>query len=339
LIRDLILSKFDNIVFADEIHPNQSFGLGPISDHNIWIGVLKEFDFKKKYILFDSFVEGYFPKDHVEKLHNEIRQNNYPSKKIIWFTSNQSIEKYYVDWKNNSQYKDDEEINVIGSFFWLEVLTNNFSQKDSCIINTEVKDRLFLFLNNKNHLLRGSFFEKIESFGGLDVSFNSFVERNIFLDEKNESNLNNMAAWKGWGLNNLNQYYMNTYFETFCSCDRDEEDGRLYMCDKIVKPLVQGHPFIALMNPFVLEKLKGLGFETYNEIFDESYDTEINIDKRFSMVVNQIKKYIDLWNSDKNELHNIFSNKVVLEKRKHNQNWSFNNNISNDILDKLGEII
>jgi hypothetical protein len=344
LIRDLILSKFDNIVFADEIHPNQSFGLGPISDHNIWIGVLKEFDFKKKYILFDSFVEGYFPVEHIERLHKEIRQNNYPPRKIIWITSNLAVKKCYIDWKDNSKYKDDESINVIGSFFWLNTLIDDFPQKDSCIINTETRDKLFLFLNNKKHPLRASFFKEIKDMGGLDISAHSFIEKDIFLPDRHNQirdrwNLNNMAAWPGWGLKNLNQHYENTYFETWCSCDEDEIDGRIFMCDKMVKPLVQGQPFIGLFNPFTLKSLRELGFETFPELFDESYDDEVNIDNRFNMVVKEIKRYVDLWNRDKEEVHNIFSQDIVLEKRIHNRNRSFNNNIVNSILDQLGDIV
>jgi hypothetical protein len=57
------------------------------------------------------------------------------------------------------------------------------------------------------------------------------------------------------------------------------------------------------------------------------------------MVVKEIKRYVDLWNRDKEEVHNIFSQDIVLEKRIHNRNRSFNNNIVNSILDQLGDIV
>lgn len=305
---------------------------------------LEGIDWNKEYALLNSFIEGYFPVQHLKELHNEIRNKNYPAKKIIWVTSDLNIEKNYNTWKSNSKFRNDESINVIGLFFWLGILEERLDFSHSWIKNSvnniEKRDKLFLFLNNKNHSVRGHFFEKIESFGGLDVSFNSFVERNIFLDEKDESNLNNMANWKGWGLNNLNQYYMNTYFETFCSCDRDEEDGRIFMCDKIAKPLVMGHPFIGLFNPFTLKSLRELGFETYPELFDESYDDEINIDYRFNMVVKEIKRYIDMWNKNKSKVHQIFTQENILEKRKHNQNWViYHNPVLPDLYYKLGRII
>ena len=347
MLRDLILSKFKQIVFVDEIDPDQSFGLGPLTNNTPWIRILKSFDFHRQYILFNSFIEGYFPMEHIERLHGEIRHNNYPSKKIIWITSNLCAKRSYVDWKNNSQYKYDDPINVIGSFFWLDVLmngeyadgvTDDFPRSSACIINKEIKDRLFLFLNNKKHLMRDNFFKTIKSFGGLDVSIYSFIEKGIFLDEVDVDDLNNMASWRGWGLENLNQYYENTYFETFCSCDEDEVDRRIFMCDKVVKPLVQGHPFIGLYNPFVLKSLRELGFETFPELFNESYDDVVNINDRFDMVVKEIKRYTDMWNNDKDEVHNIFSQDIVLQKRIHNQNWSFNNNIIDDVIDKVGEL-
>jgi len=312
---------------------------------------LEGIDWNKEYALLNSFVEGYFPVQHLKELHNEIRNKNYPAKKIIWVTSDLNIEKNYNTWKSNSKFRNDESINVIGLFFWLGILEERLDFSHSWIKNSvnniEKRDKLFLFLNNKNHSVRGHFFERIEKFDGLDVSFHSFVERGIFLDVKNVfggigqkgDNLDNMAYWEGWGLNNLNQYYMNTYFETFCSTDRDEKDGRIFMCDKIAKPLVMGHPFIGLFNPFTLKSLRELGFETFPELFDESYDDEVNIDNRFNMVVKEIKRYVDLWNRDKEEVHNIFSQKNILEKRKHNQNLVlYHNPIYPKLYDKLSVV-
>ena len=133
---------------------------------------------------------------------------------------------------------------------------------------------------------------------------------------------------------------MNTYFETFCSTDRDEKDGRIFMCDKIAKPLVMGPPFIGLFNPFTLKSLRELGFETYPELFDESYDDEVNIDYRFNMVVKEIKRYIDMWNKNKSKVHQIFTQENILEKRKHNQNWViYHNPVLSDLYYKLGRII
>jgi hypothetical protein len=358
-----IANKFKQVVFADVIHAGHAFGIGPVTNNNPWISILKSFDFTKNYIVFDSMVEGYFPILHLEKLHDEIRINNYPAKKIIWITSNLNIEKNYNDWKFNSKFRDDESINIIGVFYFLYMLAESLydddiqkkklSKKDKSLYQLNVsdpwiknninkkgkRDNLFLFLNNKDSYYRNKLFETIKSYDGLDVSIYSFIEKGIFLDEVDVDDLNQMLSWRTWGLENLNQYYENTYFETFCSCDKDEVDRRIFLCDKVVKPLVQGHPFVALMNPFTLKKLKEMGFETFTELFDESYDNEVDIKKRFNMVVKEIKRYIDMWNNDKDEVHNLFSQDIILEKKIHNQNWALQKNtIIDDFIHKF-EII
>ena len=82
-----------------------------------------------------------------------------------------------------------------------------------------------------------------------------------------------------------------------------------------------------------------MGFETYPELFDESYDDEVNIDNRFNMVVKEIKRYIDMWNKNKSKVHQIFTQENILEKRKHNQNWViYHNPVLPDLYYKLGRI-
>jgi hypothetical protein len=46
------------------------------------------------------------------------------------------------------------------------------------------------------------------------------------------------------------------------------------------------------------------------------------------------------WNKDKSEVHKIFSQDSILEKRKHNQNWLiYHNPVLPDLYYKLGRII
>ena len=55
--------------------------------------------------------------------------------------------------------------------------------------------------------------------------------------------LNNVSLSKG---SYYYVFYQDSYFEFFVSCDVDEKDGRLYMDDKIAKPLIHGHPSLTL---------------------------------------------------------------------------------------------
>ena len=45
-------------------------------------------------------------------------------------------------------------------------------------------------------------------------------------------------------------------------------------------------PFIIFGNPHTLKKLKELGYKTFDKWWDESYDNEIDTNKRFDKIVN-----------------------------------------------------
>lgn len=58
--------------------------------------------------------------------------------------------------------------------------------------------------------------------------------------------------------------------------------------EKPFKPLLNFHPFLVLGNPGSLAALRGYGFETCREIFDERYDEEPHPRRRFDMVYEQL---------------------------------------------------
>ncbi len=53
--------------------------------------------------------------------------------------------------------------------------------------------------------------------------------------------------------------------------------------EKPFKPLVNFHPIVVFGNPGALRLIRGLGFETFPEVFDESYDEEPDQRRRFEM--------------------------------------------------------
>ena len=82
--------------------------------------------------------------------------------------------------------------------------------------------------------------------------------------------------------------YNNAYFNLVLEGDIDWPHQFL-PSEKIVKTLLTGMPFVLVGSPLFLDELKKLGFRTYNELWDESYDSEFDYNKR-------IEKIIDLCN-------------------------------------------
>jgi len=80
----------------------------------------------------------------------------------------------------------------------------------------------------------------------------------------------------------------------------------LLISEKTYKPIVMGHPFLIHGNTGTLSYLKDNGYETFPEMFDESYDLETDPKK-------QLKKVIENLNND------FFLSKITIEKILHNR--------------------
>jgi hypothetical protein len=61
--------------------------------------------------------------------------------------------------------------------------------------------------------------------------------------------------------------------------------------EKVYKPIIHYHPFIVLGSPYTLKHMRSIGFKTFGDFWDESYDEEENNDKRFEKVFNLLMKF------------------------------------------------
>ena len=86
--------------------------------------------------------------------------------------------------------------------------------------------------------------------------------------------------------------------------------------EKPLKALVNFHPFLVLGNPGALKMIRDLGFQTFPELIDESYDEELDPRRRFDMVYAELKRLIAL---DETELARREA--VVAEKLVFNAEW------------------
>jgi hypothetical protein len=72
----------------------------------------------------------------------------------------------------------------------------------------------------------------------------------------------------------------------------------ILLSEKIAKPMLGKRLFITLSSPGFLKKLQQLGFQTFNNIIDESYDNILDENQRFSAAIDQAK-YLCNENQDK----------------------------------------
>lgn len=67
------------------------------------------------------------------------------------------------------------------------------------------------------------------------------------------------------------------------------ETDKIYLTEKTFQPIVAGQPFLTLSAPGTLQTLKHYGFKTFDTVWDETYDSEQDHDKRMAMVVEQVE--------------------------------------------------
>ncbi len=72
---------------------------------------------------------------------------------------------------------------------------------------------------------------------------------------------------------------------------------KTHLTEKIFKPIVLKMPFILVGCANNLEYLRGYGFKTFSEFWDESYDQEVNPTARLLKIIDVIKKISNLSNN------------------------------------------
>lgn len=107
----------------------------------------------------------------------------------------------------------------------------------------------------------------------------------------------------------------NFYQETFCSIisETSASADKPNFSEKIFRTICYGHPFVLIASPNSLALLRDFGFDTYDDIFDNSYDTEPVRNRRIIKVFDVIDQIAKLSINDLNTL-----NQQLLPRRLNN---------------------
>jgi hypothetical protein len=85
--------------------------------------------------------------------------------------------------------------------------------------------------------------------------------------------------------------------------------------EKILKPFVNFHPMLVLGNPGELRMARDLGFATFDDVFDESYDEETNQRRRFEHVYAQFTRWCRADESELARLEARLEEKLIFNAR------------------------
>lgn len=104
----------------------------------------------------------------------------------------------------------------------------------------------------------------------------------------------------------------------------------VFITEKTYKPIYVCQPFIIVGNAHTLKKMKELGYKTFSNWWDESYDNELELEIRMNKIIKVLEE-ISNWDLDK--CNNI--RKEMREILIHN----YNNMLNNDELYKLFSLL
>ena len=108
-------------------------------------------------------------------------------------------------------------------------------------------------------------------------------------------------------------WYNQTCFSLVAESAVELPTQSVFVTEKTFKPIAFRHPFMIFGLPFTLKYLRSQGFETYENLFDESYDLEIDTLTRLEILKDNVKNY-----------NNVPYDIVTQQKIEHNYNHFFN---------------
>ena len=319
----------DNAIIYDEIYRHSKPLKSSLNSEILITSYNRMKEENKNFILIIEVGESnWFSYKNQIKIHELCEQTGVPEDKIVYITNDVMCDVVYDKWfTNQTKYKT--KINFINypcllvgnkkdsrEIRWGEPSPGYFNiekyqdrevlptKKFMCLIGHRTKQRDFLwdFLKDKS-------------------GHTSYLGRKIALP--------NSVSWKTseeslieYGnsdpsTDRLRNYYRDSYFSIV-----PEGEGGAQFSEKIHKPLLYGHPFILFsynhdIGEFatgVLSRLKEWGFETFPELFDESYDEISNVEDRRNNFKQQILR---LCNMEDKELFKLCES--VEDKCIHNQ--------------------
>ena len=96
--------------------------------------------------------------------------------------------------------------------------------------------------------------------------------------------------------------FMQSYIHIVAETFQDYDPNRLFFSEKMFKPMRYMQPFILLGEPYSLAKLKDLGYKTFSDYWDESYDEILDDELRLKAALDTAKKLIDMGHGALHEL-------------------------------------
>jgi len=211
-------------------------------------------------------------------------------------------------------------------------ISKKFFKWDNC-------DRLFTCYNNNDKFHRYVLIDYLIAHNFLKYGYVTFInpkkthqelEKNIFQGKYKLKyyNLQKLKDEEDFKLNwpNREEYspleLPRSYLKGFIDvvAESTYEPNEFFCTEKTCKPIATLKPFICVSNQYYHKWLQDwYGLELYTELFDYSFDEKENVEERIQGVISNMKRLLQLWKNDKNQLIEIYNSimpKLLSNKQK-----------------------
>jgi hypothetical protein len=295
------------------------------------------------YILLNHSHEGDVSEDDIILMKRLLKKYDVSDRKFIYIHNSFGIDipfqNYKFDWHLSAKSIETQKLKKENSLNENTIFNkpNKFHFPIRRFREYRIKLLEQLFLYNKNFIKNNSVSYDLncennkDSISDLDEKFQKYLQKN----KKQIVDVDGVESIHGYRAE-YKEPYENSYITIVAETIFKEKYN--YISEKTWKPIAHQHPFIIVGRPGILKYLKEIGFKTFSPFIDESYDDEIDTQKRFEIIVGEIKRLDSLSTSKLDEM--ILSLNDVLQ---HNQKLLIQLNESKNlerkylsfILDKL----
>lgn len=347
-------------IFEFYFMPNNGIFEFSLTSHSI-INKIKN---QNGYILLESGAEAWVNHLQLNSIHNYFNCYKIPLNKIIYLTGCMNAEDVYNDWctNNNIETSSGCRIHLISyPSSRYNIASNHMSNFAEPNYDAEtVPEKLFLCWNRRLRPHRSILAVALDSLGLVDRSyysmglvdpeFNSILFISSIPDCLNLYNLTteNLESFASKLpllidgatdinemcmdiLGNAHKFYQNSLISIVTETNWDVP--QLTSTEKSFKPFKNKHPFIIVGVNGALKSMRKLGFQTFSEFWDETYDEIPDSHLRLQAII-KVCEEIGKWD---NEKILCFKHKVkpILEN-----NYQLLKNSSNaDVVKQIEEII
>ena len=308
-----------------------------VKENDLWIFWLKH----------EAHLPFHGEKEYVLNIHKACKELEIDESKVVFINSDLDLDKNYDNWFNRYSEKYDltKKINCIG-FPWYffhdkESITDEIGFNPykfvKYIDRQNLPSKKFICLNGTQNKSRDYIIDKLKKYK--NNGYLSDLSRGIQIDDISMGELTNENRSDEPSVLLLEDYHKDSYFSIVNEANGAwnssiQDNVSAFFTEKITKPLYYGQPFILIGSRNSYKLLKKWGFETYDEIFDTSYDSLNTWEERTIAAWREIERVLNLSDSDFNKLFDGIQEKVI-----YNQKRFFEyNGYTNDLTKKLKEL-